>query len=399
MRILVGTTGSALLRGGAILLLVSTLFPGAVLGQTRVTGTVVDAKTGKPLPGANVFVDGKMRGTVADEAGHFALTTLSPGTYSIVGSMVGYEPKQASVTLRPPSEADGPAPRIRFALNPQPIELEGVTVEGSREEWLDRLARFRRAFFGIGVPNAQQCSFANPEVLSFEEDGASLIAHAEKPLRVHNDALGYEITYHLSRYVISRENRTRLGPFEFDTLAAASRAKREEWNQARRRTYRGSFFHFVDALQADAVQAEGFRVRRVTEIGEVSQRQGARFPKTREESLLGAADIFRFADTTGLGVLSVPGEEQEYDYFEVRYVGKKEHPRFAERYRSARSTRPYQRSWIEFVGEKRALIDLRTGDFMIEPGYGRIVQHGHWGWYGTAATALPGEYRPDDIPR
>ena len=55
------------------LLFVAVLFVAtAVLGQTKITGTVVD-ETNQPLPGASVLVKGTTNGTSTDFNGKFTL--------------------------------------------------------------------------------------------------------------------------------------------------------------------------------------------------------------------------------------------------------------------------------------------------------------------------------------
>lgn len=51
-------------------------------GQSRITGMVVDATSGAPLPGTNVFIDGQLRGTAPDDEGRFTLTDLPTGRHT-----------------------------------------------------------------------------------------------------------------------------------------------------------------------------------------------------------------------------------------------------------------------------------------------------------------------------
>ncbi len=68
----------------AILLISAT-----VIGQTRLTGTVVD-ETNEPLPGANVIEKGTSNGTQTDFDGKFTLNTKA-SSGAIVISFIGYE--------------------------------------------------------------------------------------------------------------------------------------------------------------------------------------------------------------------------------------------------------------------------------------------------------------------
>jgi len=75
------------------------LFLGTILffclayGQAggRLTGIVVDKKTGDPLPGANVIVKGTYHGAATDLNGAFNILNVANGVYDIQISMIGYK--------------------------------------------------------------------------------------------------------------------------------------------------------------------------------------------------------------------------------------------------------------------------------------------------------------------
>ncbi len=58
-----------------------------------IKGVVKDKKTQEPLPFVNVTIEGTRRGTSSDAKGYFRLTDLSPGTYNLIVSFVGYSAK------------------------------------------------------------------------------------------------------------------------------------------------------------------------------------------------------------------------------------------------------------------------------------------------------------------
>ena len=68
------------------------LITAAVLGQTKITGTVVD-ETNQPLPGASVLVKGTTNGTSTDFDGKFTLEAKA-GSGAIVVSFIGYSSKE-----------------------------------------------------------------------------------------------------------------------------------------------------------------------------------------------------------------------------------------------------------------------------------------------------------------
>ena len=75
------------------LLFVALFFVTAtVLGQTKITGTVVD-ETNQPLPGASVLVKGTKNGTSTDFDGKFILNAKADSGVIVV-SFIGYSSKE-----------------------------------------------------------------------------------------------------------------------------------------------------------------------------------------------------------------------------------------------------------------------------------------------------------------
>lgn len=372
------------------LLLVALLLLSSVSAhaQSEISGTVRDAKSGRPLPRANVFLEGTTHGTATDDSGRFSLEGIRPGSYTVIISMVGYAKKQKRIHLYAPSETSKDTSLALSIKLPRRVkELKGVTVEARRDEWVDRLEDFRDIFLG-DVPYADQCTFVNPEVLSFEEVDDGLVAHAKKPLRIRNEGLGYEITYHLSRYRASSDTRFRYGKFEFDTLTAEDEDQRTEWIENRKRSYEGSFRHFIDALMSGTLDEDGFRIRLVSTR---SFKRGRQRSTLSEPEPVHPAEIVASAGAPNRIILTFPKRQ----FLEVEYVGEDEDPRFAQRYRNT-SPRSSQVSWVQLVGGSQVLVDTQTGDFVAQDvaTFGHYFLTGYWGWHETAATALPGDYGP-----
>ena len=57
----------------------------------KISGRVVDANSGQPLPGVNVQIVGTSRGASTDMNGEFYILNLQPGAYVLEFSMVGYQ--------------------------------------------------------------------------------------------------------------------------------------------------------------------------------------------------------------------------------------------------------------------------------------------------------------------
>ncbi len=56
----------------------------------KITGRVMDASTGEPLPGANILVEGTMLGTAADLDGYYTILHVPPGIHTVSVSVIGY---------------------------------------------------------------------------------------------------------------------------------------------------------------------------------------------------------------------------------------------------------------------------------------------------------------------
>ncbi len=93
----------------------------------QVTGTVIDARSKKPVDYANVYYDGKGVGNLADEHGRFIVSEHDGWTELTVSSM-GYVTQ--TVRLQP-----GKTKNLRILLVPQPRELAMVTVESKRTRY------------------------------------------------------------------------------------------------------------------------------------------------------------------------------------------------------------------------------------------------------------------------
>lgn len=91
-------------------------------GQAEFTveGTVTDASSGDPLPGANVVVKGTSRGTSTNTDGEYSLDVLGEDV-TLVFSFVGYETKEIPVRGR--SE-------INVTLQPASLEAGELVVVG-----------------------------------------------------------------------------------------------------------------------------------------------------------------------------------------------------------------------------------------------------------------------------
>jgi len=101
------------------------LLTGTTLAQT-VRGHITDATTGADLPGVSVLVTGQTIGAITDASGNYALE-LSPGTYSLRVSFVGYTTQTIAVQV-----TSGATTTTNVRLVESLASLNEVVVVGSR---------------------------------------------------------------------------------------------------------------------------------------------------------------------------------------------------------------------------------------------------------------------------
>ena len=95
----------------------------------KISGRVMEADTGDPLPGVNVVVDGTTQGSTTDVDGYYSIINVRPGTYDVRASFVGFTPQvveDVRVNIDLTSEVD-------FNLTAETVGLDEVVVAAERE--------------------------------------------------------------------------------------------------------------------------------------------------------------------------------------------------------------------------------------------------------------------------
>lgn len=303
---------------------------GAQPAPSSVHGTVRDAAR-QPLAGVSVYLSGTTRGTATDAQGRYRIDGVAPGSYRLVGSMVGYETQTVPVLL-----AAGDGARADLRLAPAVETLAGVRVEAPADRrWQRRLARFQRAILGESA-NADSARILNPEVLEFSSSWGALQATAAAPLVIENRALGYRLRYDLRSFSVTATEVRYDGDEVFEEIAPASAAEAFRWAAARRRAYRGSMPHLLRSMLAGTAAEEGYTLALAGDDAGGRRTRGDRAAPTTADRLVRVG-----AD--GWATLTVRGR------LEVVYDGEPEEPAYL---RSAwfqgarRRPAPYQRSGL-----------------------------------------------------
>ncbi|MBL7111348.1 MAG: TonB-dependent receptor [Bacteroidales bacterium] len=110
----------------SFIIAITPLFIFAQQGKLR--GVVTDNKTGEPLPGANITLEGTTLGAAADLSGMYIVLAVSPGRYTVRVNYIGYQTLAISnirVSANLTTTED-------FQLTPTTIDLEAVEVVAKR---------------------------------------------------------------------------------------------------------------------------------------------------------------------------------------------------------------------------------------------------------------------------
>jgi len=125
-----------LLRIGprAAALLVATLFLVPIgmtaLGQQgAISGVVTDSTNNSSLPGANVTLVGTQQGSTTDADGEYTISGISPGTYDVRASFVGFDPQVVENVEVSANETT----EVNFSLLSSAVRTDELVVVGYGE--------------------------------------------------------------------------------------------------------------------------------------------------------------------------------------------------------------------------------------------------------------------------
>jgi hypothetical protein len=94
----------------------------------KISGHIIDEKTGDPLIGANIMIEKLGVGTASDLNGDYFIINLPPDNYDVKASMIGYDPviiKNVRVSVNRTSY-------VNFSLRQGMIKGEAVVVEAQK---------------------------------------------------------------------------------------------------------------------------------------------------------------------------------------------------------------------------------------------------------------------------
>jgi len=247
------------------LVFIFMLFSLNCFGQfSDISGNVKDKDTGEPILFAHIFIANTAVGSTSDTEGKFMLREVPAGEFTIVCTMVGYDPFTGLINVTP-----GNLFQVDIELEQSETILDEVSVsEKEDKKWKKQYSLFERELLG-DVPTADRCEILNPWVVNFEENSFSdtFLATADEPLEINNKYLGYKIYFLLTNFKIVHGQLTYLGYPSFQALELNEMDRIENFLRNREEIYKGSTRHFFDALIHNRIKQEGFRLYKVFSLG------------------------------------------------------------------------------------------------------------------------------------
>ncbi len=111
-----------------LLLLPFTLHSGTT---GKIAGAIKDKLTGEPLPGANIQIQGTYMGAASDLSGNYFMLSIPPGNYTVVATMMGYEP----VAIQKVSIRVDQTTRLEIEMTQEVMDLgESVVIVAERPQ-------------------------------------------------------------------------------------------------------------------------------------------------------------------------------------------------------------------------------------------------------------------------
>jgi len=111
-------------------LIIITLFPFCLLGQTILKGKVTD-KNNEALPGVNIFIEGTYEGTSSSKNGEFQFETELTGSHQLAFQSVGFKKELHTITL------EGNEIVINTSLKEAIDQMKAVTITAGGMEASD----------------------------------------------------------------------------------------------------------------------------------------------------------------------------------------------------------------------------------------------------------------------
>lgn len=369
-----------------LLIILWVSFMQYVQAQRIITGKIIDFNTKQALPSASVFLANTSAGTNTNSAGEFKLEIAGSGRYNLVIALIGYETYATEISLQ--ENLTG----LKIELKPQVAELEEVIVGNYDKNGWEKWGVFFMEMLIGNTPNALNCKLLNKEAVkfSFSKKENILRAYATEPLRIENNALGFDLTYSLTQFEHNYKNRIFFyqGYPLFSEKKAKNNRQYQKWVANRKETYKGSLMHFMRSVFRNKIIEEGFEIRRI-----IRQKVQNANIKLNGEPIMEEVDVLINTPLNGDSIAFAIDDNtaglQFKDYLQVVYKNKAMSPLYVRSRRNITLGDPLSAKL--FMPDASKIVSvLANGSYF----FGKdILTLDYWAWSEKLSNLLPLEYR------
>ncbi len=220
-----------------------------------IRGTVFDKNTAEVIPFASIYFSGTTLGTTSNEKGYFELSPPKDMSNPLIVSSVGFYSATLTTIIT--------SGMLLVNLEPKTYNLLDIEVSGDESRNIRKryFPIFRNEFLGKKI-NPKLCRIINEGDIMLQYDGNRkfLKAFANRPIRIQNKQLGYDIIYYLDRFEFSLLNKSLVftGNYIFTPILAKDSKQQEEFEINRVNAYLGSRMHLFRSLWEDNLELSGF---------------------------------------------------------------------------------------------------------------------------------------------
>jgi hypothetical protein len=356
------------------LFILSLFIASAIQGQHVLNAKVIAASSGRPVAGASVYIDNSSIGALTNAEGLVELRLPSLQKIDLVVSSIGFTTFHKTIDISQVSILQ------EISLQEKIVDLQEVSVGGyTLEGWNVWGDFFKRIVFG-NAPFANQCKILNTNQIHFRNYKTSdkVIAFADEPILIRNNALGYLIKYDLVVFEATHSGSSfsYAGHPFFTELKPDGDKQMQTWQRNREMAFLGSVNHFFRSLYRNTLAENGFIIKSAPNtvvLGTSSRNVFARIPKTlTADSIAFAVDSMTVAMSFS-GQLMVKLDPQMM--FDRHPDLKRHNPFLSEELISMLNLKTDQAVIVLYNGSYYDVLNLQ--------------QSGYWLWRESIATLLP----------
>jgi hypothetical protein len=303
-----------------LLVLIFCLMVSNIQAQKKLSGKVVVAGSKMSIPSASIFLSNTSVGTISKEDGSFTIEPFPAGRYDLVVTILGYE--TYTIALNSTQLPDN----LIISLQPKANVLQEVIVGNYDKNGWNKWGDFFMEMLIGKTPNALDCKLLNKNAVKFRYNKKEniLTAFADEPLKIVNNALGFDLTYELLGFEYNYKSRVFFyqGFPLFKEKQPRNNRQKSRWILNRNETFEGSLMHFMRALYRNNLQKDGFELRRIIKqkTTNTSITINGQHPVQEMDVLI---DIPILGDSIAFAIDSTTAGIQFKDYLQVVYKNKK----------------------------------------------------------------------------